>query len=234
MSTEAALTVRGLTAGYGSGMVLHSIDLEAASGCTTAVLGRNGAGKTTFLQTVAGFVKSTSGSVHIGGVDLSGRRPDWRARNGLGYMPQERPVFNDLTVLDNLRLAKSVLGTRARPIDLAFDLFPKLATRSRQIAGTLSGGERKMLGVARVLLTDPKVLLLDEPTEGVWPAVIDELATAMRELSGSLSIVLIEQNLEFALSVATNLHVMRRGELALSGPVEELRASSLIREAMIS
>jgi branched-chain amino acid transport system ATP-binding protein len=234
VSADSALRVRGLAAGYGSGLVLHGIDFDAPAGTTTAVLGRNGAGKTTFLQTIAGFVKASSGSVSLGEIELTTRRVDWRARKGLGYMPQERPVFNDLTVLDNLKLVRTVQGIRARPIEFAYDLFPKLAARSKQIAGTLSGGERKMLGVARVLLADPKVLMLDEPTEGVWPAVIDELAVALRELHGELTIVLIEQNLEFALGVASTVHVMRRGEIALSGGVDELRGTAQLREAMIS
>jgi branched-chain amino acid transport system ATP-binding protein len=223
-----------LTAGYGSGLVLHGVDLTVPAGTTTAVLGRNGAGKTTLVQTIAGFLKASQGSVRLGDIELTGRRPDWRARNGVGYMPQERPVFNDLTVIDNLRLAKAVRGTAARPIDVAYDLFPKLAARSDQIAGTLSGGERKMLGVARVLLSDPKVLLLDEPTEGVWPAVVEELAEALRALRGSVTIVLIEQNLEFALSVAADVHVLTRGELTLSGTADELRCSPTLREAMIA
>jgi branched-chain amino acid transport system ATP-binding protein len=189
-----------------------------------AVLGRNGAGKTTLLRTVLGYLPPTAGAVRLHGEDVTAIAPARLVRLGVGYMPQDQVVFPTLTVDENLRLGLHALPKADRgPIGEAFELFPKLADRRRQQAGTMSGGERKMLGLARALLGRPRLLVLDEPTEGVWHGVVDEILQALRRYAAGAAVLIVEQHLDLALELAGSAIVLQRGEVVLRGTPQQLR-----------
>jgi branched-chain amino acid transport system ATP-binding protein len=187
-----------------------------------AVLGRNGAGKTTLLKTIVGEITPRGGTIAMDLHDITRLPTERRIRLGLGYVPQEHSVFNQLTVRENLEVA-ALLNRGRSPIDQVLAWFPELAQRLGQPAGTLSGGERKMLAIGRAVLSRPKLLLLDELTEGVWTGLIDEIAERLRELIKDIAVVIVEQNLEFALSVAEYAYVLDRGRVALEGRSSAVR-----------
>ncbi len=187
-----------------------------------AILGRNGAGKSTLLQTLMGEITPDTGTISFAGQDVTAKDSAERARLGLGYVPQDTPAFMRLSVQENL-LAGAVNHGNVDGVDEVLGLFPKLKTRLKQDAGTLSGGERKMLGICRALLGRPKLLMLDEPTEGVWIGVIEEISERLTELSQSMAILIVEQHLDMALSVAKDIKVMDRGRFALNGTPDEVR-----------
>jgi branched-chain amino acid transport system ATP-binding protein len=220
--TPPILEVEGLNAGYGRSQVLFDVAFTAASVGILAILGRNGAGKTTLLKTLAGEIRPTSGRIVIDGADVLGMSTEARVRRGLGYVPQEHAVFATLTVRENLRLG-AIRQPDHSGIDEVVDLFPKIGQRLNQTAGTLSGGERKMLAIGRALLGRPRLLLLDEPTEGVWIGVIEEIAERLSQLSREHSIILVEQHLELALRLAERAYVLDRGRFVLSGSSAEVR-----------
>ncbi|MGM0585786.1 MAG: ABC transporter ATP-binding protein [Pseudomonadota bacterium] len=186
-----------------------------------AILGRNGAGKTTLLKTLIGELKPMSGQIVFGGREASGDDTETRVRRGMGYVPQEHAVFGRLTVRENLMLG--AVSRKEKEIDMVLDFFPKLAQRLGQQAGTLSGGERKMLGISRALLGKPDLLMLDEPTEGVWIGVIEEIAERLRQLAREIGVIIVEQHVELALRVADHAYVIDRGTVALEGPADEIR-----------
>jgi branched-chain amino acid transport system ATP-binding protein len=222
--SEAApiLEVEGLNAGYGRSQVLFDLALTVAPVGIVAILGRNGAGKTTLLKTLVGEIRPMSGRIVIDGADAFGTPTEARVRRGLGYVPQEDAVFGTLTVRENLRLG-AIRQPDNSGIDEVLNLFPKIGQRLNQTAGTLSGGERKMLAIGRALLGRPRLLLLDEPTEGVWVGVIEEIAERLSQLSRELSIILVEQHLKLALRVAERAYVLDRGRFVLGGPSAEVR-----------
>jgi branched-chain amino acid transport system ATP-binding protein len=223
----AILKIDALNAGYGHSKVLTDISLTAERRGAVAILGRNGAGKTTLLKTLAGEIRATSGRIWFDGLDASSETTESRVRRGLGYVPQEDAVFGALTVRENLRLG-AIRQPDKSGIDEILLLFPKLGQRLNQTAGTLSGGERKMLAIGRALLGRPRLLLLDEPTEGVWIGVIKEIEQRLRQLATELSIILVEQHVELALRVATKAYVLDRGRLVLGGPSAEVRDNPLL------
>jgi branched-chain amino acid transport system ATP-binding protein len=186
------------------------------------VLGRNGAGKSTLLKALFGKLAPMSGGIRLEGVAIESEAPERRVRRGLGYVPQEHAIFAKLTVRENLLLG-AVRQPDRNGMDYVLDFFPKLAQRLPQTAGTLSGGERKMLAIARALLGKPKLLMLDEPTEGVWVGVIEEIAQRMTQLSREMAVILVEQHIELALEVATHAYVIDRGHIALQGPSTSVR-----------
>jgi len=212
------LKIDDLCAGYGRSQVLFGLSMAAPAIGGTAILGRNGAGKTTLLKTLAGELKPMSGAITLDGQPAAAA-PEQRALDGIGYVPQEQAIFAKMTVRENL-----LLGARSRePIDQVLATFPKLGARLGQTAGTLSGGERKMLAIGRALLGNPRVLMLDEPTEGVWIGVIEEIADRLIELTRRMSIILVEQHVELALRVADYAYVIERGTVALEGPAADIR-----------
>lgn len=219
---EPLMEVRGLTSGYGRSQVLNSLDLDLPARGGIAILGRNGAGKTTLLRTLIGELKATRGSIVLGHQSLLGLAPDERVRQGIGYVPQEGAVFAGMTVRDNLRLGLAS-ARRLTDIDSAFEIFPKLSKRLEQTAGTLSGGERKMLAIARAFLGNPRILLLDEPTEGVWIGVIDEIADRLQALAQEVCVVIVEQHLDLAWRIADSAYVMDRGQFVLGGACADVR-----------
>ena len=216
------LEVRKLSAGYGRSQVLFDLEMSARTPGTVAILGRNGVGKTTLLKTLAGEIRPTSGEIVFDGQNAEKEPTERRARRGMGYVPQEHAIFGKMTVRENLALG-AVAQRGASRIDYVLDFFPKLSQRLNQTAATLSGGERKMLAISRALLGNPKLLMLDEPTEGVWIGVIEEIADRLLQLSKGLTLVLVEQHVELALRLADYVYVMDRGGFALQGTAAEIR-----------
>jgi branched-chain amino acid transport system ATP-binding protein len=221
-SSAPVLAVHELSTYYGTSQVLFDVDLQVGRRGGVAVLGRNGAGKTTLMKTIVGELRPRRGRIELDGRDETRTPTEQRVRWGLGYVPQEHAVFARLTVRENLVIG-AMAARGATRIDEVVALFPKLGQRLNQVAGTLSGGERKMLAVGRALLTRPKLLLLDEPTEGVWIGVIEEIGQRLVELAARISLVIVEQHLELALAVAAFAYVLDRGRVALAGPSEEVK-----------
>lgn len=219
--SEPILTVTNLDAGYGRSQVLFGMRITAPGQGAVAVLGRNGAGKSTLLKTVAGELPPMAGSIMFDGTEAGGESTERRARRGIGFVPQEDAIFGRLTVRENLLLGAT--NQRDQGIDEVLDFFPKLAQRLSQTAATLSGGERKMLAISRALLGRPKLLLLDEPTEGVWIGVIEEIADRLAVLAQRMSIILVEQHVHLALRIASYAYVMDRGSVALEGSADQIR-----------
>jgi branched-chain amino acid transport system ATP-binding protein len=215
VSEPAFLDVRELCVSYGRSRVLFDMSLAARRRGAVAVLGRNGAGKTTLLKAIVGELAAGGGTISLEARDITRMPTERRIRLGLGYVPQEHSVFGRLSVRENLEVG--ALANRDSSIDRVIAMFPKLGQRLKQPAGTLSGGERKMLAIGRALLSNPKLLLLDEPTEGVWVGVIEEIAERLQELVKEIAVVIVEQHLELALSIADYAYVLDRGRVALEG-----------------
>ena len=229
---ETLLALNDLCAGYGEAVVLDGISLELAEGGSLAVLGRNGVGKTTLLLTIMGFTRVASGSMRWRGRDIGRMAPHRRARLGIGWVAQEREIFPSLTVEENLTVA-----ARAGRWDVpaVYRLFPRLAERRRNMGSHLSGGEQQMLAIARALTTNPALLLLDEPLEGLAPIIVDELADAIGRMMAEegTAIMLVEQHTEVALSLAREAVVIERGTIALRGPSRMLTADQASLDRLI-
>jgi branched-chain amino acid transport system ATP-binding protein len=216
------LDIRHLDAGYGRSQVLFDVNIGIPWRGGVAVLGRNGAGKTTLMKTIVGELATLKGEMFFDGRDIARRQTEERIRMGIGYVPQEHSVFARLSVRDNLAVG-ALVNPNPAAIDRVLAIFPKLGQRLDQPAGTLSGGERKMLAIARAMLGDPKLLLLDEPTEGVWVGVIEEITERLIELAKEIAIVIVEQHLDLALRVADYAYVLDRGRVALQGVAADVR-----------
>ena len=211
------LSSKGLCASYDRGQVLFDVAIEApACGCV-AVLGRNGAGKTTLLKTLSGDLSATGGSVSFDGQDVTHMPLERRVLLGLGTVPQDHNIFSSMTVRENLEIGALINGKRSSSFDEIVELFPRLGQRMHQKAGTLSGGERKMVAISRALLGNPRLLLLDEPTEGVWHGVIEEIAECLKRLAKRIGVIIVEQHIKLALEVSERCYVMDRGSIALAG-----------------
>jgi urea transport system ATP-binding protein len=215
------LDVTGVAAGYGAARVLWDVDLALAPGSVTALIGRNGVGKTTLLRTIMGIQPLDAGAIHLEGQDIGRLPPHRRAGAGIGYVPQGRHIFPQLTVAENLEtglMARSGRGRGGVP-DLIYDLFPKLATIRQRKGGLLSGGEQQQLAIGRALAGAPRLLLLDEPTEGVQPNVVQMIEAALLKVRAEmgLTIVLVEQYLDFAWSFADRYAVMDGGRIIRQG-----------------
>ena len=233
------LEIRGLSVAYGESQVLWDVSLDVPAGGVVCLMGRNGVGKTTLLKSVMGLLPVRSGSIVFDGTDLIGRRPEERAARGIGYVPQGREIFPNLTVRENLRIG--LLGGRAarrsgngsghrEEMDGIFELFPKLSSLLGRKGGVLSGGEQQQLAIARVLLTRPKVLLMDEPTEGIQPSVILQIEEAIERIKAQgIAVLLVEQYLEFAWRLAGSYAIMRKGTIVSRGATADLR-QDMVRE----
>jgi branched-chain amino acid transport system ATP-binding protein len=216
------LDIRNLDAGYGRSQVLFGVSLSVPWRGGVAILGRNGAGKTTLLKAIVGELPLLGGSVSFDARDVGRLPTEQRIRLGFGYVPQEHSVFARLSVRDNLAVG-ALTNRDSRAVHRVLEIFPKLGQRLDQIAGTLSGGERKMLAIGRALLLDPRVLLLDEPTEGVWIGVIEEITERLILLAKDIAVVIVEQHLDLALRVADRAYVLDRGRVALTGAAQDVR-----------
>lgn len=225
-----ALEVENMTCGYGNAMILRDLSMKIISGESVSVLGKNGMGKSTLLKAIMGFLPKARGSVRIFGFDTTKTRPHNIARHGIAYAAQEQPLFTDLTVRNNLEIALKHPETFEQLFRPITHLFPVFAKRLDQPAGTLSGGEQKMLLVARCLMLRPSFILLDEITEGLQPLVIDNIAEALkweRESHGT-TMLIIEQNIQFALKVTDRFQIMSKGSLVDSGCCDEDGAADKI------
>jgi len=221
------LRVEALRAGYGQKPVIHSVDLAVAPGKAVAVVGPNGAGKSTLLRAIAGSLRPMSGDIHFGDARIARQSAFKTARAGVLLVPEGREIFGELTVLDNLLLGKLAAGNRqtgiAFGIDEVFALFPRLRERQRQHGGSLSGGEQQMLAIGRALMGRPNLLLLDEPSLGLAPVIVDQMFAALQQLLiGGVSMLIVEQRVQRVLSIVDYAYVIERGRIVKQGTGREL------------
>jgi len=223
----SALSVEAIHTYYGDGHILHGVSLRVAEGEAVAILGRNGAGKTTTIRSIVGFTPPRTGCIVLDGEDIHGWPPYRIARRGVALVPQGRRIFAPLSVKENL-----LVGARADgfTVERIFALFPRLAERQGQLAGTLSGGEQQMLALGRALLTNGRMLLLDEPSEGLAPIVVREIGRVLEGLKGErFSILLVEQNYHLALRVADRVYVMSKGQIVYEGTPDDLERDDAVK-----
>ena len=218
------LQLKGVNTHYGASHVLQGVDLDMPQGRISAVLGRNGVGKTTMVKTIMGLVPLSGGSVAVGATDITGWPPHLVARAGVAYVPEGRLIFPDLSVIENIKVGERDADGRW-PLPRLLELFPSLHERSSNKGSQLSGGEQQMLAIARALVSDPKVMLLDEPSQGLAPLVVRELARVIRLLRDEgVTILLVEQNMKLAEAVADELHIMVKGRMVYSATPAVFRA----------
>jgi urea transport system ATP-binding protein len=218
------LTLSNINVSYDGSRILRGVNLTVPEKSLVCLMGRNGVGKTTTLKSIVGLAKPESGSVKLTGTELIGLAPDARAREGIGFVPQGRDIFPHLTVWENLKISLVVHGTKADQVDRVLELFPILKEFLQRKGGVLSGGQQQQLAIARALLTDPKILLLDEPTEGIQPNIIDLIGDTLMKIKkeGKISILLVEQYLDFCLAVGDSFYIMDRGAVVAEGPIAHL------------
>jgi urea ABC transporter ATP-binding protein UrtE len=211
----AILSIERLRSGYGGKPVLQGVDLAVRDRQITAVIGRNGVGKSTLMKTVIGLLPATDGAVRLNGEEIGAESPHVRARRGIGYVPQGRDVFPRMTVEENLLVGLSISGKRTYDFELVYKYFPILKERRRQAAGTLSGGQQQQLAIGRVLAGKPILLLLDEPSEGIQPSIVQDIARIVVELNRTtgLTVVLVEQNIDMIRAMAQRCYVMDKGRI---------------------
>jgi urea transport system ATP-binding protein len=225
---EPLLQLQGVEADINGSRILRGVTLEVRAGEVVCLMGRNGVGKTTTLRTIMGVLPIRGGSIRLAGEPIDRRRTDARARGGIGYVPQGRDIFPHLTIEENLQVGLAVQGIRGaaarEELDRVFGLFPVLKTMLKRKGGVLSGGQQQQLAIARALLTRPKLLMLDEPTEGIQPSIIDEIGDTLCQLrqAGTLSILLVEQYVDFCRSTADRFYAMDRGAVTFAGAMADL------------
>ena len=231
------LEVRDLYASYGKIPVLHGVQLDVATGCIVTLLGANGAGKTTTLRLITGLLRAARGQISFDGHSLIGLSPHVVVRRGISMVPDGRALFQEMTVEQNLRLGAFIRDNEQEvrdDLEQKFELFPRLRERYRQVAGALSGGEQQMLTIARALMARPKLLLLDEPSLGLAPKLVEELfAIVQRIRSSGVSVLLVEQNARMALSIADMGYVMEAGEIRIHGRAQELESDPGVQRAYL-
>ena len=230
------LTVEDIHTAYGLSRVLFGISLEISAGECVCLLGRNGVGKTTTIRSVMGLTPPSSGRVMWKGRDIAGWSPHQVARAGIGFVPEDRRIFAELSVWENLDVAARAAGRRGHwTVDRVYELFPKLEELRNRQGGFLSGGEQQMLTIGRTLMGNPELLLLDEPSEGLAPLVVDMLREKIGELRDQgLTILLAEQGVEFSLALADRVYVLEKGAVRHSGPAAELRENAELREKLMA
>jgi len=226
-----ALALDGVDAFYGDSHVLHGVSLRLGEGRLLGLLGRNGAGKSTAMSVTVGLVPPRRGSVTVFGADVTGRAPEAIAARGVALVPQGRRVFRSLTVRENLAVAAhpAKTGKSAWTIDTVFEMFPRLSERHRQLASLLSGGEQQMLAIGRALMANPRVLLMDEPSEGLAPQIVADVGRTIARLkSEGLSIVLVEQNIKLTLELADDIVILNSGSVAFTGAARDLETHGAV------
>lgn len=231
------LEVKTINSFYAKAHILQDLDFSVRAGQVVSLLGRNGAGKTTTLKSIMQLVKPQTGSVKFENQELCGLQPHKVAKLGVGYVPEERRIFTDLTIIENLEVGRqpSRSGVFEWSLDIIFDLFPNLAERRHNRGKALSGGEQQMLAIARTLMGNPKLLLLDEPSEGIAPVIVEQMASTILKLKAEgLPVLLSEQNLHFAKIVADRAVIIESGSIKYDGTFTELEANPAIRDAYLS
>ena len=229
------LEVHELHTAYGLSRVLFGVSIDVRAGECVCLLGRNGVGKSTTMRSIMGLTPPQSGRVRFKGTDITGWAPYRVARAGLGFVPEDRRIFADLTVWENLDVARRAAGADGFTLERVFDLFPKLHELTSRQGGHLSGGEQQMLTIARTLMGNPQLLLLDEPSEGLAPIVVDHLRDQIARLKREgLTILLAEQNTEFSLSLADRVYVLEKGSIKFSGSAARLRDDASLRQELLA
>jgi urea transport system ATP-binding protein len=230
LSAEPLLQVAGLWAHYGGTPILQGVELEVGRGEIVGIIGRNGVGKTTTMRCLIGLLRASQGSIRLAGEDVTGLPAEERARRGIGYIPQGREVFPRLTVEENLTVGLLIGGPGGRKLtDLVYTYFPRLAERRGQLAGTMSGGEQQQLAIGRALVGNPALMLLDEPSEGVQPSIVQMICRTLRQLRDELglTIVFVEQNLDTILSIAERCYVMEKGRVTARLEAADIDAANV-------
>jgi branched-chain amino acid transport system ATP-binding protein len=230
------LDVRGLWVAYGATPILQGVDMTVQRGEIVGVIGRNGAGKTTLMRCLIGLIRATRGSVSLFDRDITGMPADARARAGMGYIPQGRDVFPQMTVEENLEVGKLIGGPDARKLpDLVYTYFPRLKERRRQIAGTMSGGEQQQLAIGRALIGNPVLMLLDEPSEGVQPSIVQMICEVLKSIRSEIgtTIVFVEQNLDTILAIAERCYVMDKGRISTTLSQDQINADDVRAQLLI-
>jgi branched-chain amino acid transport system ATP-binding protein len=232
----ALLAIEDLHSAYGLSRVLFGISLDVAAGECVCLLGRNGVGKTTTIRSVMGLLRPTSGRISWKETDIAGWAPHRVARAGIGFVPEDRRIFAELTVWENLEIAARAAGRSGRwTLGAVYDLFPKLRELRNRQGGFLSGGEQQMLTIARTLMGNPELLLLDEPSEGLAPLVVEALLDNIRALkTEGLTILLAEQGVDFSLALADRVYILEKGTIRHSGPASELREDTALRDRLLA
>lgn len=231
------LEVKNLSVSYGGIKALRGINMEVADKKIVSLIGANGAGKSTLLRTISGLVKAQSGSIKFEGEEILGQSIDKICKKGIALVPEGRRVFTDLTVAENLKIGAYLRNDKdgiAKDLEWVYELFPRLKERSWQFAGTLSGGEQQMLAVGRALMSRPKLLMMDEPSLGLAPLIVQQIFSIIEEINKKgVTILLIEQNANMALKAADTAYVLETGDITLSGSGESLLADEKVREAYL-
>jgi urea transport system ATP-binding protein len=226
------LEIAGMTVSYEGSRILRGVNLAVPDRSLVCLMGRNGVGKTTTLKSIIGLTKTDAGTIKFGGKEIAGAPPDDRARLGLAYVPQGRDIFPNLTVWENLKISLVIHGTKANgELERVLELFPVLKEMLQRKGGVLSGGQQQQLAIARALLTNPSILLLDEPTEGIQPNIIDLIGETLIKIKkgGKISILLVEQYLDFCLGVGDSFYIMDRGAIVAEGPIAHLN-DAIVKE----
>ncbi len=235
MANEPLLKVAGLRAGYGHTPILQGIDLEIGQAEIVSLIGRNGVGKTTTMRCLMGQLDASAGSIRLRGRDITRLQPDARARAGIGFVPQGREVFPKLTVEENLRVGRLVGGPQGRKLDDdVYRYFPRLRERMKQLAGTMSGGEQQQLAIGRALIGNPSLLLLDEPSEGIQPSIVQLICDTLKAIRDELgtTIVFVEQNLDTILSLSERAYVIEKGRVLRQLDEREVSDPDAVRAAL--
>ena len=234
--TEAVLDVRELGASYGATPILQGVDMRVAKGEIVGLIGRNGVGKTTTMRCLIGLLRATRGSITLQGQDVTALPSDARARLGIGYVPQGREVFPRMTVAENLAVGELIGGARGKKLpELVYQYFPRLADRRSQLAGTMSGGEQQQLAIGRVLIGNPTLMLLDEPSEGIQPSIVQMICDALLSVRKELgtTIVFVEQNLDTILAISERCYVMEKGRIVSTIGAGEVTAENVRQHLLI-
>lgn len=229
------LSVSNLDAGYGEVQVLHDVNMHMDDDEVVTIIGPNGAGKTTLLRTISGSLRPTSGDIQYRGESITNKKASAIARSGLIHIPQEHNIFDQMNVIDNLRVGGFTLDDHEEQLDLVFDLFPRLDERRTQTAGTLSGGERQMLAIGKGLMGEPDLLMLDEPSAGLAPNLVEQTFEQINEIRKrtDIDLLLVEQRALEALELADRAYVLENGRIAIEGPTDEVKDDKRVQETYL-
>lgn len=232
---NAMLDISGLDTYYGESRVIEGLNMHVEKGKITCLIGRNGVGKSTTLKSIMGLVNVPTGSLHFNGQEMRKMKCYDRVKLGIGYVPQGRDIFPQMTVMENMELGLQPLGGKGKIPEYLWELFPILKDFAKRKGGDLSGGQQQQLAIARALASEPKILILDEPTEGIQPSIIHDIGNAIRQINQTrgLTILIVEQYLDFVLGISDYIYLMEKGNIVLEGRTEELDAAKVQRQMVV-